>query len=124
MFANNFTTSVLSHKDICQPTHELYSFQAGIKRNKCPRAVVEVLGNLLIGKMAFNALAGPTIVLVSYSHPFRRMARYVSLRLERNLEYTSLDKDTASVIMALDIALVCRSPRPPNGSNTYFDEPF
>ena len=56
--------------------------------------------------MAFNALAGPTITLLIYSPLVKRLAKRVHPWLERKVQSRSLDKETASVVMILDIALV------------------
>ena len=95
--AYTFYTPVLQHSDICQPSY--------VTTSKCPRAVIEVVGNLLVGKMAFNALAGPAITLVVYSPALRWLADHVHARLKAKLLYWSLDKEVASVVMLLDIVL-------------------
>lgn len=93
-----FATPVLQHIDICQPSY----VNSG---SKCPRAVIEVVGNLLVGKMAFNALAGPAITLAMYTYG-RRVAERVHACLGAQLAYCCLDKEVASVVMLLDIVLV------------------
>ena len=91
------TTDVLRHADICQPS---YATSHGM----CPRAVIEVVGDLLMGKMAFNALAGPAITLAVYSPAGRRIARCIHSCIEK--KFVSLDKEMASIVMMLDIVLV------------------
>ena len=96
----SFSTAVLRHNDICQPSYDHSS------HSKCPRAVIEVVGNLLVGKMAFNAVAGPAITLAMYSPIVRGLAERVHARLGSRLSHWSLDKEVASIVMLLDIVLV------------------
>ena len=102
MVSNDFTfqTAVLRHSDICQPSFDRTS------HSKCPRAVIEVVGNLLVGKMAFNALAGPAITLAMYSPVVRGLLKRVSASLAAKFSSMPLDKEVASVVMLLDIVLV------------------
>ena len=93
---------IISHDEICNP-----SYTSG-SRKQCPRAIVDVLGQLLISKMTFSAFVGPVLALILNAVTPVRAAKTWLFR-KCNPEYqpsTSLDSEIAGVVMLMEIPLV------------------
>jgi hypothetical protein len=92
---------ITQHNDVCRPAY--------VVDGRCPRAIIGVLGSLLVEKLTFGAFVGPCIALLlttSQCHRARVWFMRTVLCKPEDYEITkSLDCEMASVVMLLEIPL-------------------
>ena len=61
-FGSGLLVQVLHHGDICEASWA----ESGSSHGKCPRTVLDVVGGLLVGKLAICAFIGPAVTFLIY----------------------------------------------------------
>eukprot|EP00656_Telonema_subtile_P056764 TRINITY_DN9156_c0_g1_i2.p1 TRINITY_DN9156_c0_g1~~TRINITY_DN9156_c0_g1_i2.p1 ORF type:complete len:279 (+),score=39.01 TRINITY_DN9156_c0_g1_i2:104-940(+) len=92
--------AVLRHDEVCSPSYAA---------DRCPRAVVEVLGNLLVQKLMFTIFVIPPLVLLISTEQLRRAREWIVQELLRKPEYkvtNSIDQQMVGVAMLIEYPLV------------------
>eukprot|EP00658_Telonema_sp_P-2_P056832 TRINITY_DN4527_c0_g2_i5.p1 TRINITY_DN4527_c0_g2~~TRINITY_DN4527_c0_g2_i5.p1 ORF type:complete len:309 (-),score=39.16 TRINITY_DN4527_c0_g2_i5:170-1096(-) len=95
------TFQAISHDAVCRPGYRAYG--------ECPRAVVDSLGKLIVDKMLFVACVGPVRSLLINTARVRAAIEWVAHKILRRPNYrvsTSLDAETAGVLMIMELVLV------------------
>eukprot|EP00656_Telonema_subtile_P003133 TRINITY_DN11439_c0_g1_i1.p1 TRINITY_DN11439_c0_g1~~TRINITY_DN11439_c0_g1_i1.p1 ORF type:complete len:223 (-),score=37.02 TRINITY_DN11439_c0_g1_i1:97-765(-) len=92
---------ITTHADVCTPAY--------VADGRCPRAVVEVLGSLMVAKMSFGAFVAPGLaLLLSSQHGSAArewFMRKVLCKPEGHRFKLSLDTEMAGVVMLLQVPL-------------------
>lgn len=90
---------LVTHKDICEPSYSSDS--------SCPRAVIEVLGTLLIGKLTFAICVGTVMLLLSMLPAVRACGESLIQKLRPTYVMSKdMDTEVAGLVMYMDLALL------------------
>ena len=97
---------IVSHKEICSPVYS---------PGKCPRAIIDAVGLLVVKKLVFAAFVAPSIVLLYNASPVRKLmlwfadhvsySGYISRCVSKKANTPTISWEACSVMMMLAIAL-------------------
>ena len=100
--AGSSTISITQHNDVCDPAHN-----TRYGDGRCPTAVVDALGKLLVEKLLFTALVGPVRLLLFNTEAVEQSKQWVLQKVGiQATTTTDVDTEVAGIIMLLEIALV------------------
>ena len=93
-------TLVASHSDICSPEYQ---------SSRCPRAVVDALGTLILQKLIFAVFVAPPVALVISTPWSIKVREFVMRKVKCQPEYVAdkkIDQELMAVNMLMDYPLV------------------
>ena len=100
--AGSNSISITQHSEVCDPARNT-RYGSG----RCPIAVVDALGTLLVGKLLFAALVGPVRLLISKTKAAEQAKQWVLQKVGLQVTTTTnVDTEAAGIVMLLEIVLV------------------
>eukprot|EP00656_Telonema_subtile_P034594 TRINITY_DN38660_c0_g1_i1.p1 TRINITY_DN38660_c0_g1~~TRINITY_DN38660_c0_g1_i1.p1 ORF type:complete len:731 (+),score=135.56 TRINITY_DN38660_c0_g1_i1:262-2454(+) len=91
---------VTTHNEICDPMFG--------PAEKCPRAVIDTLGSLVVNKLAFAAFLAPVVALFATSPLAQKIKFFIGTTVFRITDYKpskSISREIAGVVMLKEYAL-------------------